>query len=218
MKKNLSEILYPQRGFLIPFLSLILIGFSMMLYQSKSELFIFTNNYHNPFFDDFFKLVTLLGDGMVCVFVVLLLLFFKFRYAVLAALAFIYSSLVIQILKHLFNAPRPIKYFENIAPIHTIPGYPIHQWNSFPSGHTASIFTLAVILTCLISNKLRHWIILPLAMLTAFSRVYLAQHFMEDIIAGAIIAVILTFHLIWFLENTKCYHSSSLERRIKIFS
>lgn len=145
------------------------------------------------------------------VIVVLVLLLFKFRYAILAAIAFAYSSLVIQALKHLFKAPRPVKYFENIIPIRTIEGYPVHEWNSFPSGHTASVFTLAVVLSYLLPYRRRHWIIIPLATLTAFSRVYLAQHFIEDIIAGSIIAVLLTFHITWWLENTQWYHSPKLE-------
>ncbi len=214
MKKSLSEILYPQRYFLIPFLVLLLIGFILMILNSKAELFLWINTHHNGFFDEFFKLITLFGDGIMTVIVVLSLLFFKFRYAVLAALAFAYSSLLVQILKHIFKAPRPVKYFENIMPIRTIEGYPIHEWNSFPSGHTASAFTLAVVLSYLLPHGKRHWIIIPLAALTAFSRVYLAQHFMEDIIAGSIIAVVMTFQLIWWLENSKWYHSSKLDRRL----
>lgn len=211
MKKSLSEILYPQRYFLIPFLLLLLMGFILMLFNSKVELFLWINNHHNGFFDVLFKLITLFGDGIMTVIVVLVLLFFKFRYAVLAAITFAYSSLAIQVLKHLFKAPRPLKYFEDIMPIRTIEGYPVHEWNSFPSGHTASVFTLAVVLTYLLPNRHGHWIIIPIAALTAFSRVYLAQHFMEDIIAGSIIAVIMTFHMIWWLENTKWYNSSKLE-------
>jgi membrane-associated phospholipid phosphatase len=148
------------------------------------------------------------------VLVVFGLLFIKFRYSVLAAIAFLYNSLIIQLLKHLFNAPRPLKYFENIFPIRTIEGYPVNEWNSFPSGHTASAFTLAVVLSYLLPHRQRHWIIIPLAALTAFSRVYLAQHFMEDIIAGAIIAVVMTFHLIWWLENTQWYNSSKLNGKL----
>ena len=214
MKKSLSEILYPQRYFLIPFLILLLIGFILLLLNSKTELFLWINRHHNSFFDEFFKLITLFGDGIMTVIVVLVLLFFKFRYSVLAAITFAYSSLAIQTLKHLFKAPRPVKYFENIIPIRTIEGYPVHEWNSFPSGHTASVFTLAVVLTYLLPHRQRHWIIIPIAALTAFSRVYLAQHFMEDVISGSIIAVIMTFHMIWWLENTKWYNSSKLEGRL----
>jgi membrane-associated phospholipid phosphatase len=141
-------------------------------------------------------------------------LFIKFRYSVLAAIAFLYNSFLIQLLKHLFNAPRPIKYCENIFPIRTIEGYAVNDWNSFPSGHTASAFTLAVVLSYLLPHRQRNWIIIPLAALKAFPRVYLAQHFMEDIITGAIIALVITFHLVWWLENTKCYHSSKLNTKL----
>jgi len=177
-------------------------------------LFLWINRHHNSFFDELFKLITFFGDGLMTVLVVLILLFFKFRYAVLAAIAFAYSSIVIQLLKHLFKAPRPVKYFEDIIPIRTIENYPVYEWNSFPSGHTASVFTLAVVLSYLLPHRRRHWIIIPLATLTAFSRVYLAQHFLEDVIAGSIIAVFMTFHLIWWLENSKWYHSASLEGRL----
>ena len=214
MKKSLSEILFPERYFLIPFFILILLGFILMLFFSKADLFLLINNHHNKFFDLFFKLNTLLGDGIMTVLVVFGLLFIKFRYAVLAAIAFLYNSVVIQLLKRFFNAPRPLKYFENISTIRTIEGYPVNEWNSFPSGHTASAFTLAVVLSYLLPYRQRHWIIIPLAALTAFSRVYLAQHFMEDIIAGAIIAVVMTFQLIWWLENTPWYHSSKLNGKL----
>jgi membrane-associated phospholipid phosphatase len=214
MNKSLSEILYRQRYFLIPFLILIITGFSLMLIFTKSELFLLINDRHTTFFDHFFKLNTWLGDGWMTLIIVFGMLFFKYRFAVLTALAYAYSSLAVQILKRLFNAPRPVKFFEDVAPIRTIEGYTMHEWNSFPSGHTASAFTLAVVLSYLLPYKYSHWILIPLAALTAFSRVYLAQHFMEDIIAGALLAVIMTFQLIWWLENTKWYHSQKLDGRL----
>lgn len=214
MNKSLSEILYRQRYFLIPFLILIITGFSLMLIFTKTELFLLINDCHTTFFDQFFKLNTWVGDGWMTVLVVFGMLFFKYRFAVLTALAYAYSSMAIQILKRIFNAPRPVKFFEDITPIRTIDGYTMHEWNSFPSGHTASAFTLAVVLSYLLPYKHSHWILIPLAALTAFSRVYLAQHFMEDIIAGALLAVIMTLQLIWWLENTKWYHSKILDGRL----
>ncbi|MFA6944896.1 MAG: phosphatase PAP2 family protein [Pedobacter sp.] len=214
MKKSLSELLYRQRYFIIPFLVLIIIGFVLMLSFSKTDLFLWVNSHHNVFFDQFFKLNTFLGDGWMSVAVVLGLLLYKYRYSLLAALAFAYSAIAVQILKSLFNAPRPVKFFEDIAPVRTIEGYTMHEWKSFPSGHTASAFTLAVILTHLLPGRHRHWIIIPVAALTAFSRVYLAQHFLEDIIAGAILAVVMTFQLIWWLDNSKWYNSSKLDGRL----
>jgi membrane-associated phospholipid phosphatase len=214
MNKSLSQIIYQQRYFLIPFLIVMITGFSLMLVFSKTELFLLINNEHNPFFDQFFKLTTWLRDGWMTITVVFGMLFFKYRYAVLTALAYAYTSLAVQILKRLFNAPRPVKFFEDIAPIRTIDGFAMHEWNSFPSGHTASAFTLAVVLSYVLLFKHSHWILIPLTVLTAFSRVYLAQHFMEDIIAGSLIAVIMTLQLIYRLEHTEWYHSKKLDRRL----
>ncbi|WP_276362754.1 phosphatase PAP2 family protein [Daejeonella sp. H1SJ63] len=214
MRKSFSDLLYQYRIFFIPFLILIMFGLGLIMMFSKTDLFLWINNHHNSFFDEFFKLMTFLGDGITTVLVVLLLLFVKYRYAVFTAIAYAYSSLIVQILKRIFHAPRPIKYFEDISPIRTIEGYPIHQWNSFPSGHTASVFTLAVVLTFILKDKKYHWLILPMAALTAFSRVYLAQHFMEDIVAGAVLAVILTFQLMYVLGNTKWFNSSKLDGRL----
>ncbi len=214
MNKSLSQIIYQQRYFLIPFLIVMITGFSLMLVFSKTDLFLLINNKHNTFFDQFFKLNTWLGDGLMTIVVVCGMLFFKYRYAVLTALAYAYTSLAVQILKRLFNAPRPVKFFEDIAPIRTIDGYAMHEWNSFPSGHTASAFTLAVVLSYVLPYKHSHWILIPFVVLTAFSRVYLAQHFMEDIIAGSLIAVTMTLQLIYWLEHTDWYHAKKLDGRL----
>lgn len=173
-----------------------------------------TNRYHNDFFDGFFKIFTMLGDGLTVILVVLGMLLIKYRYALLTTMAFAFSSLVVQVLKRMYNSPRPGKFFEGLNPIRTIEGYPIHEWNSFPSGHSASAFTLAVVLTYLLPHKNRHWVILVFAILTAFSRVYLAQHFFEDVFVGALLGVLLTFMLIWWLENTDWFYSSKLDRRL----
>ena len=214
MNKSFTELLIRHRSFIIPFLVLIIICFVIQLANSKTELFLRTNIYHNEFFDQFFKLSTMIGDGLTTVLVVIGMLFIKYRYSVLTLLAYAYTSVIVQVLKRIFNSPRPSKFFEGLDPIRTIEGYPLYEWNSFPSGHSTSAFTLAVVLTYLLPYKNRHWIIIPIAVITAFSRVYLAQHFFLDVVAGAILGVVLTFQLIWWLENTKWYHSPKLDGRL----
>lgn len=214
MNKSFTELLTRHRSFIIPFLVLIIICFVVQLANSKTELFLWTNIYHNGFFDQFFKLSTMIGDELTTVLVVIGMLFIKYRYSVLTLLAYAYTSVIVQVLKRIFNSPRPSKFFEGLDPIRTIEGYPLYEWNSFPSGHSTSAFTLAVVLTYLLPYKNRHWIIIPIAVITAFSRVYLAQHFFQDVVAGAILGVVLTFQLIWWLENTEWYHSPRLDGRL----
>lgn len=216
MNKSLSNLFYQYRVFLIPFLALVMCGFGLMMVFPKKDLFLMINSQHNPFFDQFFMFITLIGDGLTAVLLVLLLLLVKYRYAVFTAIAFAYSSLVVQLLKRIFHEPRPIKYFEGIQDIRTIEGYDLHEWNSFPSGHTTAVFTLAVILIFIVKDKRYQLPILAIAALTAFSRVYLAQHFMEDIVAGAVLAVILTFQLKYLLQDSVWFNSDRLDENLLV--
>ncbi len=173
-----------------------------------------TNIRHNQFFDEFFMYCTMIGDPFTMILVTIGTLFIKYRYSLLIGLAYAYSQVIVQILKRIFNSPRPSKFFEGLNPIRTIQDYPLYEWNSFPSGHSTSAFALAVVLSYLLPYKRRHWIIIPIAILTAFSRVYLSQHFFQDVFAGAVLGVVLTFQLIWWLENTEWYHSPKLNGRL----
>lgn len=60
---------------------------------------------------------------------------------------------------------------------------------SFPSGHTQASVIAATILT--MCNKKWGVIVIPLAILIAFSRLYLYVHFPSDVLAGALMGVII---------------------------
>ena len=214
MDKSFPDLLRRHRTFLIPFLILILICFYFLFTNTQAELFLITNIVYNDFFDEVFKVFTILGDGSVMVLVTFAMLFVKYRYAVLLAISYGFTSVIVQILKRIFNSPRPSKFFEGLNPIRTIEGYPLYEWNSFPSGHSTSAFVLAVCLSYMLPHKGRHWIIIPIAILTAFSRVYLSQHFLHDVVAGAILGVMLTFQVIWWLEKSEWFNSSRLDGRL----
>ncbi len=210
MRKPFRTLLKEQRAFIIPFIIMVIICSFIQIYSTKEKIFLWTNMHHSDFFDGFFKAITLLGDEMTTLVICIGMLFIRYRYAVLTFLAYAYSSVTVQILKRIFDSPRPSKFFEGLNPIRTIEGYPLYEWNSFPSGHSTNAFTFAVVLTVLLPHRSRHWLIIPLAVLTAFSRVYLAQHFFQDVFAGAVLGVVLTFQLIWWLQNTEWYYSPRL--------
>lgn len=62
---------------------------------------------------------------------------------------------------------------------------------SFPSGHTAAAFSAAV--TALFINRKFGWVMLFVAFLMAFSRLYLLVHFPSDVIVGALIGATISF-------------------------
>lgn len=214
MRSSFGNLLKRHLAFIIPFIIMVVICLYIYFTNSKTDIFLWTNIRHNSFFDEFFKVSTLIGDEYTTILVCIGMLFIKYRYAVLTILAYLYSSVTVQILKRIFDSPRPSKFFEGLNPIRTIEGYPLYEINSFPSGHSTNAFTLAVVLAFILPKLRYHWVIIPVAVLTAFSRVYLSQHFFQDVFAGAVLGVVLTFQLIWWLENTEWYHSQKLDGRL----
>lgn len=158
--------------------------------------------------DIFFKYITELGAS-VPFFVAVLLLFYRVGDAVVVLVAQLATSLVVYPIKSLVAAPRPSLLFSTNFPdvvLHKVDGVTtLYQMNSFPSGHTAAVFSLMLCLT-LIFNK-KTWlspIFFVLAVLTAYSRVYLSQHFAEDVLAGSAIGVAMTL-LIFMFYKRKTY-------------
>ena len=158
--------------------------------------------------DIFFKYITELGAS-VPFFVAVLLLFYRVGDAVVVLVAQLATSLVVYPIKSLVAAPRPSLLFSTNFPdvvLHKVDGVTtLYQMNSFPSGHTAAVFSLMLCLT-LIFNK-KTWlspIFFVLAVLTAYSRVYLSQHFAEDVLAGSAIGVAMTL-LVFMFSKRKTY-------------
>jgi len=109
---------------------------------------------------------------------------------------FITSTLLTQIPKQLIwsNINRPIASGIDLSKIHIVKGVDVHSFNSFPSGHTATAFTLFLITVYLFPNKKVLLSFGLYAILCGYSRIYLGQHFPLDI-AGGIIAALLSVAL-----------------------
>ncbi len=114
-------------------------------------------------------------------------------------LAFAISGLASTAIKNSFERDRPWWFYEKEHAAHrsesitvrTVQGvYPL-KVRGFPSGHTATTFAMATTVTILFGRRRRQlagilgaW---ALAMIIAFSRIYLASHWPLDVIGGAII-------------------------------
>jgi membrane-associated phospholipid phosphatase len=88
---------------------------------------------------------------------------------------------------------RPISLEVEKVLIHKIEGVPVHRQHSFPSGHTSTAFTVALLLAAIMKRKIWSYILPMVAFLVGYSRVYLAQHFVTDVTVGMLVGILSAF-------------------------
>jgi len=168
---------------------------SVLTMQATGEpyyLFRLINDAHSPFGDMFFGIVTGLGDGLVISLLCSLLILFHMRAGIASLVAFIVSGLLAQLLKRMFDMPRPPAILDNVHVLgHSLTSH------SFPSGHSTSDGVM-VLLAFLIWSRAdwRSWSVATLFVLAAIGRVYVGVHFPVDVVAGLAIGM-MTMWLCW---------------------
>lgn len=155
------------------------------------------NGHHTAFLDLFFKTITHLGDGLIFIPIIVFAAFTRFRYAIAALAASLLHGVLVSLFKRaLFpKLERPRKFLGDDL-IHFVSGVDVHNFNSFPSGHTATAFCAAFFLSLISGNRTMGIFTLLLAFIVGYSRIYLAQHFLIDVAAGAVVGTFSTY-IVW---------------------
>ena len=170
-------------------IAIILLASSAVL--GRIPVFLILNRDFGTIADTVLLGFTYLAEGWIWIpYLIIVGWLFKKEKAIIVY-SFAISTLLTQIPKLLLlsHITRPIA--SGIAPnlIHTVKGVTMHQLNSFPSGHTATAFTI-FLLTIYLFNQTKLILIgLLYAMLCGYSRVYLGQHFPMDVGGGIIVAI-----------------------------
>lgn len=188
--------------FICYFIFLIIGGAALLLY-SKIDLFLFINKSNHYSTDYFFRYFTNVGDGIFYGIVILGLLCYKYKYAIIGLISFLLTSLIAQLLKRLVfvNEYRPVKYFKDLdLEFHIIEGVKLYSNNSFPSGHATTAFSIFCLLSLIFRQNILGFLFFLCAFLASYSRIYIGQHFFSDIYFGSLIGVIFT-SLIFLILN-----------------
>ncbi|HEY4799394.1 MAG TPA: phosphatase PAP2 family protein, partial [Bacteroidia bacterium] len=163
------------------------------------------NQYRANFLDYFFYYMTFLGDFTTVLVLTIILCFIRFRYALLMMTSNILSALITQLLKHTLFSDyvRPVKFFEGIHQLNLVPWYDNYYYNSFPSGHSTSAFTTFFCIALITKNRMIKLLMFFIALTVGLSRVYLSQHFLNDVFAGSLIGVVCSFavYKLFFLSS-----------------
>ena len=142
---------------------------------------------HNPVLDTIMCAITRLGDaGIIRILLCIVLLILpKTRKSGVVLMAALLVDLVVcnVILKPLVHRIRP---FDVKTGIELLVKRPTDY--SFPSGHTAA--SVASVMALYLAGEKKIWVpALVLAVLIAFSRLYLYVHYPTDVLGGMIIGI-----------------------------
>lgn len=148
----------------------------------------------NGFTDFVFGALTLLGDEIFVIAVMMLMFWCVSKRTGFKFLNVYFLTVAINTgIKSIVARPRPFQAYPD--KVHSI-GEESNGY-SFPSGHTNSITTLATLTCAEYRTKLK--ILLPIAIvvvvLVMFTRLFLGQHYLTDVLSSAAIAVALSLVL-----------------------
>lgn len=201
--------------FLFLFVLFVAAGGFLLASFSAADMLLFVNGHYNAFLDAVMPWWTDFGDGATHIAIIVALIVFAWRlrrgpvrWGWLAFLGFALPSLTSQVLKESFfnHVPRPVTYFASTPSVlHHVPGVELWTYNSFPSGHTITAFSIALTLIYLFQPR-RVWtwslLLFAWALSVGYSRMYLAEHFFRDVYGGAIIGMTMTYVSLWIGEKT----------------
>ena len=177
----------------------------LLLFTKKEAAVWWFNGLHSPAPDFLFSYLTHLGDGFFCV-LLAILLFFRSRYWGLGMLVgFGLVSGLVQFLKRIVFTDfyRPYYFYKNL---HLVEGVKIYEYNSFPSGHSATAWFSFALLSFFLPKRYA-FLFFVLALIASLSRVYLAQHFLIDTYVGSILGILVAIFSFWYqnflFENKK---------------
>jgi undecaprenyl-diphosphatase len=159
-------------------------------FKSREREMLITLNlkWRAPLLDQIMNRITHIGGATSTIGILLLLtLTTSLHWTGLLALAL--SHLVVHVLKKGFRRRRPYAIEQDIR----FSNKPLHDC-SFPSGHTAASFVM-----CVSVSLAFPWIasiLIPVACLVGWSRIYLGYHYPADVAVGACIGTVAAILLV----------------------
>ncbi|NUM32858.1 MAG: phosphatase PAP2 family protein [Bacteroidetes bacterium] len=113
----------------------------------------------------------------------------------------VFASVLSFTLKHSIIRERPFKIYSDITKLSEAGN------SSFPSGHTAEAFALAMAITLLFPHKKFAVPIFLWAILVAYSRMALGVHYPFDILGGILLGTTISFVTIFSYNELKKWKS-----------
>lgn len=191
----------------------------------ERELFLTLNSPHTPFWDAFMYLISARWTWTVVVIALILWSFYRrspkeaILFIVIAVLMHVTcDQLTSSIIKPLCGRLRPTFHPYTKDLVKSV--YNNLGWGfGFVSGHAANFFAIAAFTAFTFRNHLYTLLVFILAIVVAYSRVYLGVHFLTDIIPGAAIGFLLglLFYRLYCYSRRKLFGLTHSAQPAKVF-
>ena len=202
--KRALKVLKRNKLFFLLFTMIAAVMLCLTLFLSKATCFMALNPVHTPTLALIFNMFTFLGDGTFVIALAILIIVTSKRHrrlAYLIIISYLLSGIVAQLLKTFIPAPRPAVFFHEHHLNYYLDTFAHSRigWRSFPSGHSASAFALAAVLSLYTRRKTVCVLSIAIALCIAYSRIYLGHHFLTDVLGGSatgVLCAVLSF--LWY--------------------
>jgi len=202
---NVKIFLKKHLALILPYILFLMVGLIILLAYSKTDIHLYINRMNTPFLDVFFKYITEFGAFILIAPIIVATAFIRYRYALIAIASSLLATLFTQILKRwvYYDSPRPKVVFQDICDLHLVENVHLHSNHSFPSGHTAGAFSLFIVLALINKRPVYQFFFLMVAVLVGYSRMYLSQHFLEDVVVGSAVGTVSAFISYIWLNSSR---------------
>ncbi len=190
--------------YLIGTVVLVCAGIAFSLIGDKGFVLAWFAGRRHPFPDYFFYYVTLLGEPPGFIIIGVLLWLRSWRKMLIIPILGGLVTLISYILKNIFEHERPILYLKRIGwegPLGVLDYYVNTGHASFPSGHSMAAWALFTLTAALIARPWVSILCLLLAASVSVSRVYLMVHFLQDVVAGAVVGFAIGYIFYFIAER-----------------
>ena len=198
----LKTLLQEQKAYYLSMFTYFIIGVALLSSMDKGDLVLYFSENRTSFWNEFFLATNRFGEVWTIVIGFLVLFFIKIRYALFVPVVAGVVGLASMMLKKIFAHLRPKLWFEqqdiflNFVPdVYINSGY-----TSFPSGHTFAAFALFGYFALVSKSPILKILFSVCAIFGGLARVYLSQHFLEDILFGGFLGMA-TATLVFLLQK-----------------